>query len=266
MSASDGLKATAVTVRRGRRAVLTTVDCQVRPGELVVLVGPNGAGKSTLLRAMSGLLAVHAGAIRLDGEPLQSIAPAERGRRLGYLPQNGECAWPLTVERLVALGRLPHQAPWRRPQAADARAIEAALAACELEPLRQRPVTTLSGGERARVMLARALAAEPSILLADEPVASLDPYHQLHLMDLLRGAVDRGMGVLVVLHDLTLAARYGDRISVLQDGSVVAAGGIAEVLCPAVLGPVYGVGFDIARVAGHTVLLPRQPQRPAPAL
>lgn len=261
MTAAAGLIASAVTVERGQQLVLQTVDCQVQPNQLVALVGPNGAGKSTLLRVMAGLLAAAAGSIELDGQPLAAIAPAERGRRLGYLAQNGECAWPVTVERLVGLGRLPHQAPWRRPQATDARAIEAALTACDLAQLRLRPVTTLSGGERARVMLARALAAEPAILLADEPVASLDPYHQLHLMELLRGAVDRGMGVLVVLHDLTLAARYADRVVVLHEGRLVAAGAVAEVICPEVLEPVYRVQFDSMLLAGRTVLLARRLRR-----
>lgn len=243
----------------GARPVLTQVDLRVDPGEMVALIGPNGAGKSTLLRCLAGLIRPQRGQVLLDGVPLAGIPARERARRLAYLAQGGEVHWPLTVERLVALGRLPHLSPWTAPQAADRLAIDRAMDLCHAGDLRGRTVTTLSGGERARVLLARALAAEPSLLLADEPVAGLDPYHQLQVMDVLRARADAGTGIVMVLHDLTLAARFCTRVALLDGGRMVADGAPATVLRPGLLEQVYGVSMVPARLdSGDVVHLPWQ--------
>ncbi|MFQ5937871.1 MAG: ABC transporter ATP-binding protein, partial [Acidiferrobacterales bacterium] len=197
---------------------------------LVGLIGPNGSGKTTLLRVLLNLQSVVSGHVRLDDQDLHAINRRAIARRVAYLPQGGDCHWPLTVERLVALGRLPHRAPWRALSHDDESAIARAMASADVEYLAQRVVTTLSGGERTRAHLARALAGEPQILLTDEPVASLDPYHQLQVMELLRAVARQGGAVVVVLHDLTLAARFCDRLVLLHQGSVVAEGQPKDVL------------------------------------
>ncbi|MFC7334169.1 ABC transporter ATP-binding protein [Rhodocista pekingensis] len=238
------------------RTVLAEAGVALGRGELVGLIGPNGAGKTTLLKCLAGLLRADAGTATLDGTALDRVPPRLLARRLAYLAQSTAVHWPLTVERVVALGRLPHLDPWRAPGAADAAAIERALSQCGVGHLRDRVVTTLSGGERARVLLARALAVEPDLLLADEPVAGLDPYHQLQVMEVLRQGSARGMGTLVVLHDLTLAARYCDRVVLLSRGGVAADGPPAEVLRPVLLEAVYGVRMLALEAGGAVAYVP----------
>jgi iron complex transport system ATP-binding protein len=234
------IAARGLVVRFGARAALAGLDCNLVSGELVGLVGPNGAGKSTLLRVLAGLQRPDAGEARYDGRSAAELGRAALARRVAYLAQSGLSHWPLRVDHVVALGRLPHRRPFSPPSAADCAAIEAALAAAEVEALRARPIGTLSGGERARALLARALAVEADMLLADEPVASLDPLHQLRAMTLLRAVVRKGAGVVAVLHDLTLATRFCDRLIVLAEGRIVADGPPAA-LTDAVLAEAYGV-------------------------
>lgn len=237
---------------RGEAAILDGIDVQVAPGRLVGLVGPNGAGKTSLLRVLAGLLAPSGGSLTYDGRPAQAVARRERARRLAYLAQGGTVHWPLRVEQLVALGRLPHGAG----KEADRAAVERALAATGVAHLRRRPLDTLSGGERLRALLARALAVEPEILLADEPTAALDPYHQLQVMELLRAATARGLGVVLVLHDLTLAARFCDELLLLQGGRVLAAGPAPAVLTDENLAFAYGIAALRGNATGATFLLP----------
>ncbi|QJE72171.1 ABC transporter ATP-binding protein [Aerophototrophica crusticola] len=247
------LAAADLSVSLGGAPVLRGVGLALRPGEFTALVGPNGAGKSTLLRTLAGLAPSDAGTVTLDGVLLPAVPARERGRRLAYLAQASTVHWPLTVERLVALGRLPHLEPWRRPGPADAAAIDRALSLCDVEGFRDRAVTSLSGGERARVLLARALAGDPALLLADEPVAGLDPYHQLRVMEVLRDRAAAGTGVLAVLHDLALVARFCGRVILLEAGRVVADGPPSLVLEPGLLSRLYGVAW---RDLGDGVMLP----------
>jgi iron complex transport system ATP-binding protein len=228
---SAGLVAEALTIS-GRCA---DVGAALQPGQLIAICGPNGAGKSSLLTALAGLIAADSGAVRLDDTPLAQLSPRERARTIGYLPQSGEVAWNLEVEALVALGRLPWGGSPRDP------AVAAALAAMELESLRRRPVGTLSGGERARTLLARVLAGEPQWILADEPLASLDLAHAAQVMRLLAMQAAAGRGVVVVVHDLAMAMNHADRVLVLDRGALVADGPPAEALAEEVLARVWHV-------------------------
>ena len=232
--------ARGLVVRFGERAALAGLDCDFVSGEMVGLIGPNGAGKTTLLRVLAGLQRTDSGEARYDGRSAGELGRAALARRVAYLAQSGLSHWPLRVDHVVALGRLPHRRPFSPPSAADRAAVEAALAAAEVEGLRARPIGTLSGGERARALLARALAVEADMLLADEPVAALDPLHQLRAMALLRAVARKGAGVVAVLHDLTLATRFCDRLIVLAEGRVVA-DGPPSALTDAVLAEAYGV-------------------------
>lgn len=226
---------------RGQTCV-QDLSFQVQSGEMLALIGPNGAGKSTVLRALAQLLP-HQGRVLLDGEDLARLAPHQRARRLAYLAQGDQVAWPLQVRDFVALGRLPHQGRWRLASASktDQNAVDAALSAMHLTDMAERHLHALSGGERARARLARAMAVQAPLLLADEPVAALDPYHQLSVMELLRAQCNAGHAVVVVLHDLTLASRFCDRVLLLQGGRAVACGAPRHVLTPAHLQRVYQV-------------------------
>ncbi len=235
------LAADAISLSRGGRMLLAGVNLQLQAGELVGLIGPNGAGKSTLLQILAGLQTPDSGTVQLQSKPLRKFSARERSRQIAWLEQNGQVNWPLSVERLVALGRLPHLAGWQRPGQADADAIEQAMQATDITQLRTRDATTLSGGERTRVLMARALAAAPNILLADEPVAALDLGHQLQTMELLRDFAQGERACVVVLHELSLAARYCDRLYMLQAGQLASSGSVAEVLSAENLRKVYAV-------------------------
>ncbi|MGQ9371975.1 ABC transporter ATP-binding protein [Azospirillum sp. ST 5-10] len=235
------IEADGVRVALGGRPVLRGVCVAAAAGEVVGLIGPNGSGKTTLLGTLAGLVERGGGAVRLDGRDVAALPPEERGRRIGYLEQNPGAHWPLAVERVVMLGRAPHRAGLGGESDADRAAVAAALERCGAAPFAGRPVTTLSGGERARVMLARVLAGQPEVLLADEPVAGLDPYHMLHVMELLRTLSREGMAVVVVLHDLALAIRFCDRLCLLEDGTVAASGPPHAVLDTGDAERVFGV-------------------------
>ncbi len=247
-----------LTVRLGGRTVLANAALDAPPGTLVGLIGPNAAGKTTLLRVLAGLAMPDDGAVMLDGAPLHGLPRTARARALAYLEQDPVCQWPLAVGRLVALGRLPWLGPFQRPGAADAAAVARAMDEAGIAALADRPVTTLSGGERMRAFLARALAGAPRVLLADEPVASLDPYHQIGVMELLRAQAARGAAVVAVLHDLTLAARFCDRLVLLDGGRVAAAGTPAEVLTAESVARVYGVAAAFGADADGPYVVPRR--------
>jgi iron complex transport system ATP-binding protein len=247
-----------VGVTLGGRAVLVGVSATFAPGRLIGVIGPNGAGKSTLARAMLGLLPT-SGAITIDGAAVGGIARAALAKRIAYLPQGQMVHWPLSVERLVALGRLPHLGPLSRMTDADRAAIEHALADADMLHLRDRTATELSGGERARALMARALAVGAPALIADEPLAALDPGHQLQVMAMLRARADAGGLVIAVLHDLTMAARHCDRLLLLDRGRLVADGAAAEVLTPELLRNIYGIEAWRGDVADGPLIVPTGP-------
>ena len=243
-------------VTLGGHCALDGVSLSFEAGELVGIMGPNGAGKSTLLRAGAGLQRLDGGRVTVRERSIADWPRRDIARVLSFLPQGGTVHWPLSVRALVALGRLPHHQPFARAALADEVAIDAALRACEVETLAERPVTHLSGGERARVLLARALAAEAPILFADEPFAQLDPSHQIHAMEVLQATAHKGTLVLVVLHDLSVAARFCDRIVLLNEGRIVADGTPDAVLTREVLNQTFGVDALIGRHGDARYVVP----------
>jgi iron complex transport system ATP-binding protein len=239
-----------VTFAYGAQAVLRDVSFSVAAGELVALCGPNGAGKSTLLRLLLGLHAPSAGAVTLAGTPVAALSRRQIARHAALLPQDAPADVPLSVREAVALGRLPHLGRLRAETSADAEAVARALAATDTTGLAERPIAELSGGERHRVHLARALAQEAPLLLLDEPIAGLDVAHQLAAMDLLRAPADGGRAVVVALHDLALAARRCDRMLLLAGGALCADARPADVLTRETLARVFGVHADVRLDAG----------------
>ncbi len=257
MSASI-LRAQSVGVRIGGVPIVERATLALAPGELVALVGPNGAGKTTLMRALAGLLPSD-GSIMLDDRPLADFSARERARRIAYLPQGNVFHWPMPVADIVALGRHPHADPFSAPSEADRAAVAHALKVTATSEFAGRIVTTLSGGERARVALARALATQAPILLADEPTVSLDARHQLVVMGLLREAAHAGSAVLTIVHDLSLAARFADRIAVMDRKHIVADAKPAEALSAERIAAVFGVEAAMVDLGDGKIPVPRRP-------
>lgn len=239
------LEAVGISLQRNQQTLLEDIHLELHAGELVGLIGPNGAGKSSLLKILAGLQKPHRGSVKFQEQALTKLNVKERSQKLAWLAQGGSIHWPLTVERLVALGRLPHLSAWQQANAADQAAIDQAIQQTGIEHLRTRDATTLSGGERTRVLLARALAAEPLVLLADEPIAALDPGYQLQTLELLRAFSQEKRACLVVLHELSLAARYCDRLYLLKSGCIVETGSVAKVLSAENLKNVYHIECEI---------------------
>lgn len=225
----------------GSRLILDDVTFAADQGEFVGLVGPNGAGKTTLLRALAGLVPPFAGRVVFDGRPLRDVARDERARRMAALFQGEPLGWPMRVREIVALGRLPHRRAFAGLDAADRAAIHRAMSLTGVAHLAERVGPTLSSGERMRVLLARAFAVEAEMLLADEPITALDPAHQLDAMTLLRTIAHHGTGVVAVLHDLTFAARFCDRLVVLNEGRIDADDRPADALADGLLHRVFGI-------------------------
>ncbi|MFQ5563536.1 MAG: ABC transporter ATP-binding protein [Parvularculaceae bacterium] len=228
------------------RTILSEICFAAAGGEFIGLVGPNGAGKSTLLRAAAGLAPLAVGARFLGGAPHDDLSPVARARRLAYLPQARPIYWALPAGEIVALGRFAYGG-FGRLSAEDNAAVARALKEAGAEAFRDRAAVSLSGGELARVHLARALAAEAPLLLADEPIAALDPAHQLSVMQVLKSRAQNGAAVIAALHDLTLAARYCTRIILLQNGRIHADGPPEETLTEKTVKTVFGVTAHITR-------------------
>jgi iron complex transport system ATP-binding protein len=238
-----------------RQPTLGGIDAAFTTGKLSVILGPNGAGKSTLLACLAGLLKPDLGAVHLDNADVAGLPPTARARAIGLLPQGAETHWAITSEALVALGRIPHMRG-AGPSAEDHRAVAAAMSATATQSIAQRPVTQLSGGERARVLLARVLAGEPQWILADEPLANLDPGFQLDILNLLRQQAESGKGVIAVLHDLHHAVRFADHILLLHQGKLFAQGSVDEVITVGNLAEVYGIDANLFKdEEGKTQLL-----------
>ena len=247
-----------VTVVLGGRPVVDGVDLEVERGDWLALIGPNGGGKTTLLRALAGLVP-YSGVIEIDGRPTTSLSRRELSRLLAIVPQDPSTPPWLTVGEFVLLGRTPHLGPLAKEGRHDREAAAQALARLDLLDYRERPLGTLSGGEKQRVVVARALAQEAPIVLLDEPTAALDIGHQqqaLELVDALRGQTD--LTLVSAMHDLTLAAQYAERMVLLDHGRVVADGAPDEVLTEAALARHYGASINVVAVDGRIAVVPRR--------
>ncbi len=250
------LQGNNLSLRFNGSEILKNIDITVNAGDFVGLIGPNGAGKTSLLRMLANLQQPDSGSIQLDNNNLNSINRKQLAQTLGYLEQGAPAHWPLQVRRLVELGRLPYLSPWGQLTGKDKAIVDNAMAQAEVEHLSERIISTLSGGERLRVLIARMFATEPNIVLADEPIAALDPYHQLHTMELFREHCDQNGSAVVVMHDLNMAARFCDRLVLLNQGDVVCDGDVATVLTTDNLAAVYGIHarLDSAANGGLTVI------------
>ena len=258
------LLAEGVVVRYGKARAVDGVSFALRGGELVALVGPNGSGKSTLLRALMGAEPLDGGRVKLGDRLLAAMPVRERARVLTMVTHAHPPDFALRVRDVVALGRIPHEGLLGAPGPADAAAIASALALTDTEALAERSLGTLSSGELQRVHLARAFAQGSKIVLLDEPTANLDPLHQLGAMRLLRAFAGGGGSVLVVLHDLTLAARHANRVLVLERGRLRADAPPHEALAEELLAEVFGVRARVARDAQGRIdhVLALEPTRP----
>jgi len=254
-----GILATGVGVSLDGNRILTGIDLAVAPGEVVALVGPNGAGKSTLLAAISGDVAISEGSVDIAGKALGSYTHLALARERAVLTQDNQLSFPFTVGQVVSMGR----SPWARTDRYDEDevAIAEAMVAMDVDQLATRRFTSLSGGEKARVSLARVLAQRTPVVMLDEPTASLDLRHQEDVMRAVRTLASAGAAVLVVVHDLSLAAAYADRVAIIARGTLVAAGPPDEVLTAAQVSSVYGLPVDVSLASGRPVVVPVRERR-----
>ena len=253
------LRAEGVRLAYGERTVVDGLDLDVLAGTVTAVIGPNGCGKSTLLRALGRLLKPTAGSVLLDGERIDKLPTREVAKVLGLLPQAPTAPEGLTVADLVARGRHPHQAWYRQWSADDEEAVGQALEWTGIADLAERPVDELSGGQRQRAWISMALAQGTDLLLLDEPTTFLDLAHQVDVLELIRRLhAERGRTVVMVLHDLNLAARYADRLIAMREGSIVAAGDPADVITEPLLADVFGLAARVITdpVAGTPLVVP----------
>jgi iron complex transport system ATP-binding protein len=241
----SALELRGIQVNRGGRTILNGIDLTFGAGRLTAVIGPNGAGKSTLLETAAGLLPCDSGTIWLGEDDLATLGRRTLARRRAYLPQRAGIEWPISVERVVALGLTPSLSTFGGLPKVFTGAVERALEDCALIDLRARAASTLSGGELARVMLARAIVGDPELLIVDEPTAGLDPRHALDAMARLRARADAGRTVIMAIHELDLALRFADDVVAIRDGRLVTAGPVSEVMTAPVLSALYGVGVRV---------------------
>lgn len=257
--------------RQTAEPVLRGIDLRLEPGQVTALIGPNGAGKSTLLRTVGGVLRPSAGHVWLDGTDLATLRPRDIARRIAVVPQDSTVPAGLLVREMVGFGRTPYTRLLLGPTSADRAAIEWAMDAAEVSDLADRLVDELSGGERQRVILARALAQEPTVLLLDEPTANLDLHHQVAVLELIRGLTrDRGLAVLAAVHDLQLAALYCDGVALMRGGRIVSQGPPEQVLTEPLLLQAFGQRVVLSTHPTHGVplvaLVPNGNARRLPAV
>lgn len=245
------LRAQALTLAAGPRRLIDNISIAFKPGQLTAIIGENGAGKSTLLRMLAGYQRPDSGSVTVNGCDIAALRPQERARQIGWLPQALPPALPVTVADAVALGRFAHGGAPHHLDDTDRQAVDAAIHQCRLTGMEQRSTATLSGGELARVHLARAMAAMTPVMLVDEPIASLDPRYRLEAMKMLRElAVAEGRTVVAVLHDIGLAARFADRFVVMREGRLLADGAADMVVTPEVIEAAFGTSAHVTTEPG----------------
>lgn len=249
------LSAQGITVRRGGRAIVEDATLELESGSFVGLIGPNGAGKSTLMSVLAGLLAPDVGTVELDGVPIAQMDRRSLARARAYLPQNPRAEWPVSVERLIALGLTPQLPVFGGLEEAMQAKVDAVMKQFDMSGHRNQPVTTLSGGELARAMLGRALVGDPDMLLADEPLAGLDPRHALDSVSRLRALADGGKLVVASIHELTLAARYTTHIAVMLEGELVGFGPTSTTFSSALLAEVFEVEACVTGAGSTTAIV-----------
>lgn len=249
------IKVEHLTLSLGNRTVVHDISFALEGGRVVAIIGPNGAGKTSLIRAMAGLIPAQSGRIIINDQPIDEMPQIERAQRIGYLPQDGEPAWNVSAFELAALGRLPHRSRFSAASEEDDDAVFAALTATDTSRFAGRLIGSLSGGERARVKMARVLAGDPEWILADEPLANLDPPHQRDMLALLRSTAKMGKGAIAVLHQLDAAAQADD-VLILREGTKIACGPARDVLTPDHLEAAFGIRFAIIEHAGRIAILP----------
>ncbi len=249
------LDARAMTVSLSRREIVHGVSLAIGTGEIVSLLGPNGAGKSTLMRALAGVVP-YAGSVAIDGRPAEAMRPGERARAIAYLPQEHVVHWPISIENLVLLGRLPYQRFGQAVLHADRQMVLSAMRMMQIDTLSDRPSTEVSGGELARALAARAIAQDTPVIIADEPAAGLDPAHQIRLMSAFRALAAQGKSILMSIHDIELAARWSDRVIIMNDGRIVASGAPGDAISAELLARVYGIKAEIGRNETGLTLTP----------
>ena len=236
--------------------ILSDVSIDIPRGKLVGLIGPNGAGKSILLKSILGLIDEASGEITLDDKDLSTWTLKERGQKISYAAQGAPVHWPLTVGHLVSLGRIPHLSPWQSTSTEDQTLTLEAMKKTNVDHLSTRITTTLSGGERARAMLARAIVTGAEFLLADEPIEALDPYHQIQIMNILKDLADTGHGVLLVLHDLNFAQSYCDELILIDKGKIISSGKPQDVLSDENLQNAYNIKVTRLEQDGKSYIIP----------
>lgn len=256
VQSSTVLEVRNLNVIRRKRLILKDVSCKAFPGEVMGLIGANGSGKSTLIKTILRLLPRESGSIHLNQIEVEQQDRKDFAKKVAYMAQENECRWPLTVSHIVALGRMPHQGAWQSLNKEDWAITHQVMSTVGINHLARRTITRLSGGERQRVLFARALASEPTLLLADEPTSGLDPYHQLHLMELFREQAKQGKTIVVVLHDLSLASRFCDRLLLLNKGQVLAQGTPQEVLQSDHLNQAYSITAETFQHNGSSAIIP----------
>ena len=259
MTAVNALSAETVSVTLGDRQVIDRISASIAPGEFVTVVGANGAGKSTLLKTLAGLIKPQSGRVTIDGALLSDLPARDVARAIAYLPQDRTVHWPMTAERVVALGRLPHRSFAAAETESDRDSIETAMTRMDVMPFAQRPIVALSGGERARVLVARALAQQARYLIADKPTAGLDPAHALHLFAEFARIARDGNAVITASHDLSMGLRYATRVILLSRGACIADGPASAVLKNDLLAQAFGIETIVTTIGGIPVVVPASP-------
>ena len=245
-----------LSVSIGQKDILSNINFSIKSGETVGLIGPNGSGKTTLMRSILGLQKLSKGEVFVGGENIKIISKNKLAKQMAFIPQGGTSEWPLTVENLVALGRLPYTTNLSPPSPTDWEIIQNSIDLCGLKDLSTRRVSSLSGGEWARVCFARAITSEPNLLLADEPIAFLDPKHCFQIITLVKNLAARGKSALVILHDLSITMRFFDRVIILKDGELIAVGSPKEVMSENFIADTFEVDILQGQANSESFIMP----------